>query len=271
MSAKRKILGERLEPEQLSENTSEHLHRYALALQFCENKAVLDIASGEGYGSNLLAKKARLVAGVDIDNETILRAKEKYKQANLEFKTGSADKIPYPDHSFDVVISFETLEHHDRHEEMMAEVKRVLKPGGLCVISTPDKLVYSDKKNYKNPFHVKELYKEEFRGLLKKYFSGVSIFRQQFFSGSLIVPDKSNANDLKYYRGDFNAVNINNEIESEYLLGFASDAAFAFDESSLFLDEDFANNKVLQFKNSSRRYKLGFFILNPLKYLGLKK
>lgn len=89
-------------------------------------------------------------------------AKEKYKAHNLEYKVGQADKIPYKSNFFDVVVSFETLEHHDKHIEMMEEIKIVLKQGGICIISTPDKLVYSDKKNYQNPFHVKELYKEDF-------------------------------------------------------------------------------------------------------------
>jgi len=62
----------------------------------------------------------------------------------------------------DLVVSFETIEHHDEHEQMLAEVKRVLKPDGMAIISSPDKAIYTDKPEYHNSFHVKELYREEF-------------------------------------------------------------------------------------------------------------
>src|SRR5687767_13069224 len=121
----KQIKGERLETENFNENTSEHLHRYALASFLSENKVVLDIACGEGYGSNLIARKAKQVVGVDIDVATIGLAQKKYIVPNLEFKVGSAAEIPCNDKFFDMVFSFETLEHHDKHTEMMQEIKRV--------------------------------------------------------------------------------------------------------------------------------------------------
>ncbi len=271
MSIKGKILGERLEAGQFNENTSEHLHRYALATSLCEGKIVLDIACGDGYGSNMLARYAKFVTGVDIDEPTIALAKEKYKLPNLEYKTGRADKIPCEDNYFDILISFETLEHHDKHNEMMGEIKRVLKPGGVCLISTPDKLVYSDKKNYSNPFHVKELYKDEFYALLKKHFTKVTIFKQQFFSGSIITPEIAEKNELDIYKGDFNSFEKGKEIEAEYLLAVASDNDFVFTGSSIFIDPDFGKNKILQFQNSSLRYKIGNLLLSPIKYLRGRK
>ncbi len=271
MSVKKKNLGERLEAGQYNENTSEHLHRYALAMTLCEGKKVLDIACGEGYGSNLMSKKAASVSGVDIDEETVALAKAKYVANNLEYKVGRADKIPYEAASFDVVISFETLEHHDKHNEMMEEIKRVLKPGGICVISTPDKLIYSDKKNYKNPFHVKELYKDEFHKLVSTYFKNVTILKQQFFSGSLIVPTNYSEPGLAAFKGDFNYIDSHSEIEAEYLIAFASDSSMVPKNASVFIDTDFAQNKVLQFQQSSLRYKLGNFLLAPIKFLRGKK
>jgi 2-polyprenyl-3-methyl-5-hydroxy-6-metoxy-1,4-benzoquinol methylase len=65
------------------------------------------------------------------------------------------------------VVSFETLEHHDKHDEMFLEIKRILRPGGLLLMSTPEKLFYTDLPNVQNEFHVKELYLEEFRDLGK--------------------------------------------------------------------------------------------------------
>src|SRR5213076_2544358 len=136
--------------------------RYALSLNFVEGKSVLDIASGEGYGAALLASKAQSVTGVDIDPQTVMHAKHTYCNPKLTFMVGSCDDIPLPDGSFDVVTSFETIEHHDKHEEMLDEIKRVLKPDGVLIISSPNRLTYSDEPGYKNPFHVKELYYDEF-------------------------------------------------------------------------------------------------------------
>ncbi|MBL7749096.1 MAG: class I SAM-dependent methyltransferase, partial [Chitinophagaceae bacterium] len=157
--------GERLETFVFNESTIEHLHRYAIACGLAAGKTVLDIACGEGYGSYLLAAKAASVTGMDIDNTTIKKATQKYPKENLRFTQATAEKIPAADAQFDMVVSFETLEHLEDHDTMIKEIKRVLKPGGLLVISTPDKKNYSDKRNYKNPFHLKELYRNEFEAL----------------------------------------------------------------------------------------------------------
>src|SRR4051812_21778603 len=146
--------GERLETFILDESTIEHLHRYALAKEYVKKKTVLDIACGEGYGSNLLAEEADLVHGVDIDEETIRRASAKYVRKNLSFKAGNACSIPFPDNHFDVVVSFETIEHVHDHYSMVTELKRVLKEDGILIISSPDRKNYSDANAYKNPFHV---------------------------------------------------------------------------------------------------------------------
>lgn len=142
----------------------EHLHRYALAVEICSNKIVVDIASGEGYGSVLISKVARKVYGVDIDEKSVLHAKNKYEKAggNLNFLVGSTSNIPVADNSVDVLISFETIEHHDEHEAMMLEVKRVLKEDGLLLISSPEKFIYRER-DPDNPYHIKELTFKEFK------------------------------------------------------------------------------------------------------------
>src|SRR5262249_42469354 len=96
----------------------EHLHRYAFVTQFVRDKRVLDLASGEGYGSNLLAKTAKRVVGVDIDEPSVQHARNKYIRANLEFKTGSIMDVPIAGKAlFDVAVCFEALEHVDDHEK----------------------------------------------------------------------------------------------------------------------------------------------------------
>ena len=95
--------GERYVPEVHGQIEIEHLHRYALAIEIAKDKDVLDIASGEGYGSHLLSSVARSVIGVDISRETIEHSRKKYEKNNLIFKVGSACKIPLEDSSVDVI------------------------------------------------------------------------------------------------------------------------------------------------------------------------
>jgi len=180
--------GERYLPQLSGDIQLEHYHRYLLASKFAAGKKVLDIACGEGYGSNLIADVAASVIGVDISRKTIKHAKTHYHKPNLKFMQGSCADIPLKKNSVDLVVSFETIEHHDQHEEMMREIRRVLKSDGILIISSPDKKEYSDIPNYTNPFHVKELYLSEFDNLLKRKFKNVTMLGQRVKFGSLIAP-----------------------------------------------------------------------------------
>ena len=149
----------------------EHLHRYAYATQFAANKKVLDLACGEGYGSRLLARSAESVVGIDIDEDAIRHASNKYIKSNLKFKKGSITDIPIEGRAiFDVIVCFEAIEHIEDHEKLLKEVKRLLTPDGLLVVSTPNKWAYSDEPKYENPFHVHELYLDEFTELFREIF-----------------------------------------------------------------------------------------------------
>jgi ubiquinone/menaquinone biosynthesis C-methylase UbiE len=249
----------------------EHLHRYAIAKDICKGKIVLDIASGEGYGSAFIASTAKEVTGVDLDQYAVEDAIEKYKMRNLVFKQGSATDIPLDDNSVEMVISFETLEHHNMHEEMMKEVKRVLKPDGMLVISTPDKLIYSDKKNYQNKYHVKELYEKEFKNLVQNEFKYSAFFKQRAFFASMITPeDVKNTDAINFYKGNYSSLYEESGLEAEYLIAFASDEPIVYGNSSLFIDEDFSNKLESKIKNSTR-YKFGNFFLNPIGYFKKNK
>jgi SAM-dependent methyltransferase len=200
--------GERFVPEFNGEVKYEHLHRYALALDFVKSRSVLDIASGEGYGTAILAKSADSAIGVDIAPEAVKHAQAQYaSRSNLKFLVGSCSAIPVADASIDVVTSFETIEHHDQHEEMMQEIKRVLKPDGVLLISSPNRLVYSDIPKYANPFHVKELYYEEFIGLLRQSFDKVHVYGQKLAVGSWVTSlEPSSTREIKVYSGDSNTI-----------------------------------------------------------------
>jgi 2-polyprenyl-3-methyl-5-hydroxy-6-metoxy-1,4-benzoquinol methylase len=172
-----------------SEIHYEHLHRYAFASQFVKDKYVLDLASGEGYGSHMMSQEAARVVGIDIDSNAIEHARAKYKKENLEFKQCSILEVPIVGRKiFDVVVCFEALEHIEDHDKLLDEVKRILKEDGLFIVSTPNKKVYSDVPNYHNPFHLRELYYEDFKNILHQYFSFSHIFGQRVFSGSSIWP-----------------------------------------------------------------------------------
>ena len=163
----------------------EHLHRYAYARQFVRGKKVIDLACGEGYGTALLADDAAYALGIDIDESTIAHAASRYKRDNLEFKSGSIIDIPVKGKGkFNVAICFEAIEHITEHEKLLSEVKRVLRADGLLIISSPNKAVYTDAPDYHNPFHIKELYLDEFEGLLKRYFKNVQVLGQRVYAGS---------------------------------------------------------------------------------------
>jgi len=167
----------------------EHYHRYLFAAALAPGRRVLDLASGEGYGAALLGTQASEVLGVDIDEPSVEHARARYRLGNLRFARGDMlDLSELADDSFDLVTCFEALEHVADHDRLLAEVKRVLAPEGTFVVSTPDRAVYSVEQGRDNPFHVHELAKEEFLGLLAASFPHVRLWGQDVAVGSVIVP-----------------------------------------------------------------------------------
>ncbi|MDF0591952.1 class I SAM-dependent methyltransferase, partial [Candidatus Methanocrinis natronophilus] len=233
----------------------EHLHRYAFAAQLVEGKDVLDLASGEGYGSYILAKKANHVIGIEIDGDAIAHARNKYLKYNLEFKQGSILEIPVEGTGiFDLIVCFEAVEHVENHKEFLTEVKRLLKEDGILIISTPNKKVYSDDSEYKNPFHVKELYIDEFMDLLSNYFSNIYLLGQRVYTGSNIWPilpkGDSHFSDFTMGFNDGEAVLRDNYDKIPlYLIAIASDSALSKSclDRSFFIDP---NNTLIGLRDS---------------------
>ena len=180
--------GERFLPECAGEMVYEHWHRYLIAQQYVKGLRVLDVASGEGYGSHLLSLHAVSVVGVDVSADAVAHATSRYPAENLKYVAASCVQIPEPDASFDVIVSFETIEHIMEHEAFLREVDRLLMPGGLFIISSPNRPEYSDRTGYKNEFHVKELDRAELKTLLDPHFLAQRWFAQRAAFHSMVWP-----------------------------------------------------------------------------------
>lgn len=178
--------GERFTPENVREIWYEHMHRYAFAAEFVAGLEVLDAACGEGYGGAILARSAAAVTAVDNSARAIEHARRRYAAENLEFHEADCCALPFEDDRFDCIVSFETIEHLENQDGMLSEFRRVLKPFGFLLISSPDKAVYSDQQQFDNPHHARELYAEEFRDLLAAHFPARRMLGQKLMFHSAI-------------------------------------------------------------------------------------
>lgn len=179
--------GERFTPECEREIWYEHWHRYAFARGLAAGKRVLDAACGEGYGSALLAEVATEVVGVDISAAAVEHARARYTAPpRLRFECADAAALGFADASFDLVVSFETLEHLAAQDALLAGFARVLTDDGVLVISSPDKRTYSDETGFRNEFHVRELYREELLALLAPHFPQRRLYGQKLLFQSAL-------------------------------------------------------------------------------------
>ncbi|HEV2773118.1 MAG TPA: methyltransferase domain-containing protein [Thermoleophilaceae bacterium] len=166
----------------------EHLHRYHFAAELRPGGEVLDVGSGEGYGSAILAQSARTVVGVDVDPASIEHSRQTHSQENLRFVQASALELEehFPERSFDLVVCFELIEHVDEQQQVVATMARVLREDGLLLISTPDRGPYNESRAEANPYHLRELDREELEALLGEHFPNVSLLGQSAATGSYI-------------------------------------------------------------------------------------
>lgn len=147
-----------------------HLNRYAMARPYVAGKRVLDVASGEGYGSFLLRRwGAESVEGIDVDEQTVETATRLFGGDGVHYQCHTAEQLPFEDHTFDVVCSFETIEHLDHPELFLQEIRRVLKPGGNIILSCPNDPYYYKPGEPGNPFHKKQYTYFDFKQLAEKY------------------------------------------------------------------------------------------------------
>ena len=183
--------GERIIPGQVDVDLlNEHVARYTFAARLARGKRVLDAGCGAGYGSAELAQTADSVVGVDRAPEAVDFARATYGLPNLRFEQASCEALPHPGGSFDLVVAFEVIEHLDNWREFLLEAHRVLAPAGQIVISTPNKLYYTESRGPTgaNPFHVHEFDFEEFQSELHGVFAHVSMYLENHIEGVAFQP-----------------------------------------------------------------------------------
>jgi SAM-dependent methyltransferase len=245
MSESLEFTGERFVPGVAGEIELEHVHRYAFAARFVAGRRVLDAACGEGYGSALLARTAADVAGVDIDAATLAHAGQRYRDvANLAFHRASATALPFADASFGAIVSFETIEHLEAADQpsMLAEFARVLAPGGLLILSAPNRVEYSDRRGYANPFHRHEHDRAELDALLARHFAARRFLGQRIWLGSTLWREGSAADRFVHESGGTDGIAAAPPPPAMYYLVIAARTAADLPDDalalSLFADRD---------------------------------
>lgn len=161
----------------------EHQARYEFASRFVKDKIVIDCACGTGVGTALyLEAGAAEVSAFDVSQSAVAETAARCNSPQVSARVADALQLPLPDEYADVYISLETIEHIEQDEQFLTEVKRVLKPGGRLICSTPNRTLTNPGISLSdppfNPFHVREYAREEFTGLLGRYFSHISLYGQ---------------------------------------------------------------------------------------------
>ncbi len=163
-----------------------HVNRYYFALAYVDGKKVLDVACGSGYGSAILAQRAKSVVGGDLSEEAIQFAQKHYSLENVVFIQESIEKIRL-EQTVDVLISFETIEHIADEKGYFECVDKNLSKNGIFIVSTP--IADKDGQSDSNMYHVNEYTKERFKKTLENQFREVVYYRQEYYMGGAICVD----------------------------------------------------------------------------------
>jgi SAM-dependent methyltransferase len=196
--------GERVIPGEVEADLwNEHLARYAFAARCAGGKRILDAGCGTGYGSAELARTARSVLGIDIAPEAVGFARGRFAAKNVSFLQASCAALPVRGASVDLVVAFEVIEHLANWPDFLREIRRVLAPDGMLVISTPNVEYYAESRRLTgpNPFHVHEFTFDEFAGRLREIFPAVSLFVQNHVYGIAFEPAQESPGGITVTQG----------------------------------------------------------------------
>lgn len=172
----------------LSPYWGEHAARYSFAVPYVEEKKVLDIACGTGYGIGILKRGASYVVGVDVSMDAALEACAECI-GNASVLLGDGLELPFSDESFDVITSFETLEHLHERGGFLKELGRVLRADGVLLLSTPNALYTRPQKGTpENPFHIFEYTPDELRAEIERELRIEAVFGQSLNKSVRIPP-----------------------------------------------------------------------------------
>jgi len=198
MAISKRLTVERVVPlTSLSFSYLDHIARYEFIKNMVANKVVLDAGCGNGYGTYMLAKVVQKIIGVDIASEAIAYAKKNFVAQNLNFIQMDCQNLKFDDSSFDMVCSFDVIEHIENYQSYLSGLNRILRKSGILAISTPN-----NKNNQHppaNPFHKKEFAYQEFKLLLNKYFNVIDFYGE--------TPDKDLKNAVGAFKKFYNPVN----------------------------------------------------------------
>jgi SAM-dependent methyltransferase len=222
----------------------EHTHRYLVARELVVGQDVLVIACAEGSGSLLLAEYARTVVGVDFDQDTVLQAESRYGRDRLQFRVGTCSSLPLPDQSVDVVVGFEALEYCDEQDRLMDEIKRVLRPKGVLVLSCRESDRSTVATGTSDNLDVKELDRSAFEALIRKYFRSSVFYGQRVACGSVIFGENQPTRITSF---DANTMHRTEGVRRPTcLIAVASDSAHPVLLESGLAEEDVLNSEPVE-------------------------
>ena len=153
-----------------------HLKAYEEAASLAAGKITLDLGCNNGYGSAILGEACSQVVALDVSQAAIEDAQERFGNRAIDFRVYDGQNIPFDNQSFDMVVSFQVIEHLENTAPYLTEITRVLRPSGVAVFTTPNAAIRldCDMKPW-NEFHVREYRAAELADLLKVAFGEVNI------------------------------------------------------------------------------------------------
>jgi SAM-dependent methyltransferase len=227
-----------------AETAYDRLTGYGFARRYVKGKVVADIGPEVGYGSRLLAETAESVTGLISSPETTDQASAVYSAPNVSYRTADLPDLPVSNDSFDVVVAFGVVENLEHPDDLVRAARRVLKEGGVLIISALDRQTNTNDRNPGGIDGRREMYVPEFRELLERRFGYVQIYRQGAVAGGFVFPASEEITGAPVESTRFSLTDYHFSMEpptTRSVIAVCSDAAEALGEEDkpyLLLDRD---------------------------------